>query len=400
LTTAGGAPRVPGAGLVIGVCFLIAALEGYDIQAFGIAAPRMVPELGLNAAQLGWAGGVAMAGLVLGAILGGWAADRWGRRPVLLASVLAFGVFSAGTAYAPNLDLLLAARFATGLGFGGAIPNLIAMAVEISPPGRRGAVTSAMFCGMPAGGACVSLLARLAGQHLDWRTLFLVGGALPLLIAPLIALALPETRPQPTGEADRGVARALFGDGRAAPTLLLWAANLLTLLVMYLLLNWLPILVVAKGHSPGDGAAASLAFNLVGVGGALILGFVVDRFGVRWSMAVAYLALAAAMWALGAASGLGLIMAASGAAGFLVLGTQYVLYGVAPALYPPQVRSAAAGAAVGVGRIGSIVGPLLAGELRQAGWTAGEVLGAMLPVALAAGAAVVTLTFLAKTRES
>jgi AAHS family 3-hydroxyphenylpropionic acid transporter len=143
------------AGLAIGICFLIAALEGYDIQAFGVAAPHLAPELGLNAAQLGWAGGVAMAGLVLGAVVGGWAADRWGRKPVLLTSVLAFGVFSAATAYSPNLDLLLAARLATGLGFGGAIPNLIAIAVEISEPRRRAAVTSTMFCGMPAGGAGV-----------------------------------------------------------------------------------------------------------------------------------------------------------------------------------------------------------------------------------------------------
>lgn len=336
-----------GPGLVIGICFMIAALEGYDIQAFGVAAPHLAPDMGLNPAQVGWAGSAAMAGLVIGAFTGGWAADRWGRKPVLLASVLAFGVFSIATAFADGLTPLLLARFATGLGFGGAMPNLIAIAAEISTPSRRGAVTSAMFCGMPAGGAAVSLLAKLAGDAVDWRMLFLIGGALPLLVAPLIAWLLPETRPAGGPKPEHDLLGALFGGGRAIPTLLLWAANLLTLVVMYLLLNWLPTLVVAKGHTAGDGAGASLAFNLVGIVGALVLGLSADRAGVRWTMLASYLGLALALWGLGAAGGLDQILALSGAVGFLVLGTQYVLYGVAPALYPRSACGAGAGAAVG-----------------------------------------------------
>jgi AAHS family 3-hydroxyphenylpropionic acid transporter len=318
---------------------------------------------------------------------------------VLLVSVAAFGVFSVVTALIHDYPTLLAARFVTGLGFGGALPNLIAIASEISRPERRGATTSAMFCGMPAGGATVALLVKFAGPELDWRTVFLLGGALPLVLLPVIFFLLPETRPSHAPEADRRMFRALFGGGRAAATLLLWATNVLTLVVLYLMLNWLPTLVVAKGHQPGDGAAASLAFNLVGVAGALLLGFIVDRVGFRWSLLATYAALAAVMSALGVAAGLDLILALSAAAGFLVLGAQYALYGLAPTLYPPQVRAAGAGAAVGVGRFGSIIGPLLAGELRQAGWSAGQVLGAMLPVVVAAGAAIFILTFVAKPYE-
>ena len=387
-------------GWVIGVCILIATLEGYDVQAFGVAAPHMAPELGLNPGQVGWAASAANFGLVLGALAGGWAADRWGRKPVLLASVLAFGVFSLATAFAHGFEPLLLARFLTGLGFGGVMPNLIALAAEIAAPGRRAAITSAMFCGMPAGGAGVSLLANLAGDHTDWRMLFLVGGGLPLLIAPLVLRVLPETRPASAPHLDHSLAKALFGEGRLAPTLLLWAASLLTLVVLHLLLNWLPILVAAKGHSASDGAAASLAFNLMGVLGALALGVAADRAGVRRTTLVGFLALAAAMWSIGAATGLGLILAMAAAAGFMLIGSLYVLYGLAPGLYPPQVRSAAAGAAVGVGRVGSILGPLVAGQMRQAGWSAGHVLGAMVPVALVAGAAVVGMTYLVKLRDS
>jgi len=384
---------------VTAVCFLIAAIEGYDIQAFGVAAPQLVPELGLAPDQQGWAASIAMVGLVIGAFAGGWLADRTGRKPVLIASVVGFGVCSIWTALTHDYESLLAARFVTGLGFGGALPNLIAIASEISRPERRGATTSAMFCGMPAGGAVVSLVARMMGDGLDWRAVFIAGGVIPLLLVPVIVFLLPETRPPAQPGADRRVLRGLFAEGRAVPTLLLWTTNILTLLVLYLMLNWLPSLVVAKGHSPADGAVASLLFNLVGVAGALLLGLVVDRAGFRWSLLVAYAALAAAMFALGRSADVGAILALSAAAGFLVLGAQYALYSLAPILYDPAVRAAGAGAAVGFGRFGSIIGPLLAGELRHIGWSAGQVLDAMAPVAVAAGLGVFALTFLAKLRR-
>ncbi|WP_334164131.1 MFS transporter [Phenylobacterium sp.] len=388
-----------GPGAVTAICFLIAAIEGYDIQAFGVAAPQLVPELGLAADQQGWAASIAMVGLVIGAFAGGWLADRTGRKPVLIASVVGFGLCSIWTGLTHDYESLLAARFVTGLGFGGALPNLIAIASEISRPERRGATTSAMFCGMPAGGAAVSLAARMMGEGLDWRTVFIAGGVIPLLLVPVIVFLLPETRPPARPDADRRVLHGLFGEGRAVPTLLLWAANILTLLVLYLMLNWLPSLVVAKGHTAADGAVASLLFNLVGVAGALLLGLAVDRAGFRWSLLVAYAALAAAMFALGRSEDVGAILALSAAAGFLVLGAQYALYSLAPMLYDPAVRAAGAGAAVGFGRFGSIIGPLLAGELRHVGWSAGQVLDAMAPVAVAAGLGVFALTFLGRLRR-
>lgn len=388
-----------GPGAVTAICFLIAAIEGYDIQAFGVAAPQLVPELGLAADQQGWAASAAMIGLVIGAFAGGWLADRTGRKPVLIASVVCFGLCSIWTGLTHDYESLLAARFVTGLGFGGALPNLIAIATEISRPERRGATTSAMFCGMPAGGAVVALITRMMGDGLDWRAVFIAGGVIPLLLVPVIVFLLPETRPEARPDADRRVLHGLFGERRAVPTLLLWATNILTLLVLYLMLNWLPSLVVAKGHTPADGAVASLLFNLVGVAGALLLGVIVDRTGFRWSLLVAYAALAAAMFALGRSADIGAILALSAAAGFLVLGAQYALYSLAPMLYDPAVRAAGAGAAVGFGRFGSIIGPLLAGELRHVGWSAGRVLDAMAPVAVAAGLAVFALTLIARLRR-
>jgi AAHS family 3-hydroxyphenylpropionic acid transporter len=389
-----------GAGLVVFVCFLIAAVEGYDIQAFGVAAPKMIPELGLNAAQQGWAGSAAMIGLVIGAFAGGWLADRHGRKPVLLGSVAAFGLFSLLTATAHSYEALLWARLATGLGFGGAMPNLIAVAVEISKPERRAATVSAMFCGMPAGGATSALIARLAGDTLEWRTIFIAGGVVPLLLLPVIFLLLPETKPPHDPAADRNLGRALFAEKRAPPTVLIWAAFMMTLVVLYLALNWLPTLVVDKGHPPSDGFMAAMVFNIAGAVGSILVGAVADKLGWRWPLAIVYVALAAAMAGLAAADAPMAIFVLSGAAGFLVMGAQFSLYAVAPMLYPAHLRAAGAGAAIAVGRLGSIGGPLIAGELRHAGATPGEVFLSMAPVALTAAILLVALGRVAKPHQA
>ena len=389
-----------GAGLVVFVCFLVAAVEGYDIQAFGVAAPRMVPELGLNPAQQGWAASAAMIGLVLGALGGGWLADRYGRKPVLIGSVAAFGLFSLLTAASHSYEALLWARLATGLGFGGAMPNLLAVAVEISRPERRASTVAAMFCGMPVGGATAALIARLAAGDLEWRTIFVAGGIVPLLLLPVIFFLLPETRPVRDPAADRHLGRGLFGEGRALPTVLLWTVFVLTLLELYLALNWLPTLVIDKGHPPSEGFAAAMAFNIAGVAGSLMVGALTDRLGWRWPLAVAYLALGAAMAGLAVAAAPGAIMGLSAAAGFLVMGAQFSLYAVAPMLYPDHLRAAGAGAAIAVGRLGSIAGPLIAGELRDAGAGPGDVFLSMAPVAAAAAIALVALDRTTRSRPA
>jgi len=388
------------AGLTVAVCFLITVLEGYDIQAFGVAAPRFAPELGLDPGQMGLAGSVAMVGLIIGAFTGGWLADRIGRKPVLILSTIAFGVFSVVTARSHDFDSLMLARLFTGLGFGGAMPNLIAIATEISAPSRRAATVTMIFCGMPVGGAVVSLLARYGGDVLDWRTLFVIGGALPLLIVPVIMMFLPETKPKHDPAVDRSLLKALFGEGRATATLLLWLVFVLTLIVLYLLLNWLPTLVVAKGLTPEDGSTASLVFNLASIPGALVVGFIVDRMGFRWPLVAVFAGLAAALYGLGSAGVLNDVLILAGAAGFLVIGANYALYALAPVFYAPQVRAAGSGAAVAVGRIGSVIGPLLAGQLRAAHYSADQVFLALIPGVALAAVAIILLTKFGKPYEA
>ncbi|MBV9990070.1 MAG: MFS transporter [Alphaproteobacteria bacterium] len=377
----------------IALCCLTAVLEGYDVQAFGVAAPKLVAAMGLDPFEQGLAASLAMVGLVFGAFLGGRTADRFGRKPILLSAAAIFGLCSIWTGLSAHFTELLLARFATGIGFGGAFPVLIAIAAEVAPPTRRATVNNLIFCGFPAGGALVSLLVHQAGAALDWRMIFLTGGALPLILLPLLWLLLPETRPERGSQDATGLHDALFAGGRALATVLLAGASFLIVMLLYMILNWLPSLVIAKGLDPASGAAAAFAFNIAGVCGTALLGFVIDLIGAPRTFLIGYAALFAAVFLLGAATSAGATEGFSAVTGFFTVGISCALYALAPACYPASLRAEACGVIVGIGRLGTIAGPLLAGQLRQAGWSADHVIEAMLPVVLIGGSAALFLTW-------
>jgi AAHS family 3-hydroxyphenylpropionic acid transporter len=380
----------------IALCTAVAVLEGFDIQAMGVAAPRLAPEFGFDARDMGWLFSINNIGMVLGAALGGWLADRVGRKPVFLGAVTMFGVFTLCVAITHNFETLFAARLLAGLGFGAALPNMMAIATELSSRERRASTASLIFCGLPIGGGTVALLTQVLPAGLDWRVLFIVGGLLPALLVPALYWLLPETLTSAERQAPKDRApifKALFGEGRTVPTLLLWLAFLPTLLILYLILNWLPTLVVAKGLDRSVAPQASLAFNFASVAGALLLGRLVDRFGPRWPLSLAYAGLIVALMALGASIDHAMILILSGVAGFFLLGANYALYGVAPSYYPTVMRGTGSGASVAVGRVGSVLGPMAAGILLAGGSSAMNVVQYMAPVAAVAGLAVCALSF-------
>ena len=374
----------------------VAMLEGFDIQAMGVAAPRLAPEFGLGPGEMKWVFAISNIGMVLGAALGGWLADRVGRKPVFMASVAMFGVFTLCVVFIGEFGTLVATRLLAGLGFGAALPNMMAFAAELSTPARRSSTAALIFCGFPIGGGSVALLTQILPSGFDWRVLFIVGGVLPAVLVPALYWLLPETLTPSANRAPRAHAptlSALFGGGRAMPTLLLWLAFLPTLFVLYLILNWLPTLVVAKGFDRAIAPQASLAFNWASAAGALLVGWLVDRFGPRWPLMLSYGALIVALVALGASTDHAAIIVLSGVAGFFLLGANYALYGVAPSYYPAAMRGTGSGASVAVGRVGSILGPLAAGILLQGGSSATNVVQYMAPVAAVAGIAVCALSF-------
>ncbi|WP_129645646.1 3-(3-hydroxy-phenyl)propionate transporter MhpT [Peristeroidobacter agariperforans] len=392
--------ETPNVAITVALCFLVAVVEGFDIQAMGVAAPKLAPQFGFDPKQMGWIFSISNIGLVIGAGLGGRLADRVGRKPVFIGAVLAFGLFTLLTSLVGTFEALFVVRFCAGLGFGAALPNMMALAAEVSAPEKRASTAALMFAGMPLGGGTSALLTQLLPSGFDWRILFEIGGILPLLLAPTIYFLMPETLQKSAAGAPRtDIRSALFANGRLPATLLLWLAFLPTLLILYLILNWLPTLVVANGLDRAVAPQASLAFNFASVAGALVFGHLVDRMDTRWPMTFAYLGLIVALVALSRSTGLTMTVALSGAAGFFLLGANYALYGVAATYYPLAVRGTGSGASVAVGRIGSIIGPLLAGVLLGGGTSASGVVQYMVPVAAVAGAAVFALSFCRRPQE-
>lgn len=386
--------------IALALCLLAAMLEGFDIASMGVAAPKMMPALGLSKPEAGWAFSASLLGLLFGAAVAGPLSDRVGRKPVLLTAVTLFGLFSLGTAMTHAYAPLLAVRFLTGLGLGGAMPMLIAMASELASEGRRTVVVSTVTAGMPLGGALVGLLARTELAAGDWRVIFLVGGAAPLLLALALWLGLPETGSRPAAPVKGASLAALFGKDRLATTLSLWVSYAAIALVLHLFLNWLPSLLVARGVEGRAAAGISTLFNLGGAAGGVLVGLTIDRLGARLPLAGAVAGLVATLFAL-AAPGAGLPATAALAfgAGFLIMATQFGLYGVGPGYYSPAVRGTGVGAAIAAGRFGSAMGPVLAGQLLGGGASPGQVVLSTVPIVLLAGAAAMLLTVVGKRAE-
>lgn len=370
----------------IALCFIVALIEGFDLQSAGTTAAGIRQTFSLDSGMLGWVFSASVLGLLPGAFLGGWLADRVGRKRVLMAAVVLFGVFSLWTAYVDSYSQLLLVRLMTGLGLGAALPNLIALCAESAGEARRSTAISIMYAGVPLGGALAALLAMFTHDH--WQLTFIVGGLAPLLAVPLMMVMLPESgafqRPGPA-IARPTTGQALFGQGRAGSTLSLWLGYFFTLTVMYMLLNWLPSLLIAQGFNKPDAGLVQMLFNIGGAIGSLLGGLLLDRYSKVKVVLTIYAGLLAALAGLGLSVGLLAMGAAGFAAGLFVTGAQLLLYALTPPLYPDAVRATGVGAAVAVGRLGSVVGPLAAGQILAAGaGTVGVLLAASPGVGVAA----------------
>jgi AAHS family 3-hydroxyphenylpropionic acid transporter len=384
-----------------GLGFLSALCEGFDVQAAGVAATGIARELHCTPADLGLLFSASGFGLLIGSVVGGTIADRLGRKPVLVASIGMFGAFSLLTAVMPNLLLLVGARFLTGLGLGGALPNLIALAVETSAPVVRNRSVGIAYIGMPIGGSAASVLAFFIPSE-AWRELFWVGGLAPLLIVPALMYYFPDnraastTRARATGFA--GSVQQLLGKGRAAQTLLLWLSFFLIVLTLHLMLNWLPFLLTARGLSKDSAMLAQAGFGIGGAVIALQQAVLLDspRPGASILISSGVLPLVLVCAALLPAWPAALFLT-SLLLGGAILAQQVVVYAAGSALYTDEARGTGLGTAVAVGRVGSLVGPLFSAALLANGRNAVQVLLAMLPIALASG---VCVGLVSRTRRS
>jgi AAHS family 4-hydroxybenzoate transporter-like MFS transporter len=375
------------------LCALAALFDGFAAQMIGYIAPSVAREMRLSPAALTPVFAWGLAGLMLGALIFGPVADRFGRKPVIVICTLFYGLITLATAKADSAQSLAILRFLAGLGFGGVMPNAIALTAEYSPHRRRSTMITIMFCGFPVGASIAGFAAVPILQSFSWRGVFILAGLMPLLLTPVLAVMLPESirhlvlhggEPARVGELLRRInpqlvfpiganfvvreERAaglavihLFRQGRAVATILLWIGFFMSLIDIYLLTSWLPTVFHNAGITLSLAVIATAVFQGGGVVASLALGSLADRFGAYRVVSGTYLLGAVCVALLGYSHSIAAIMVCTFFAGAGIIGGQTGANALAASFYPTYIRSTGVGWALGIGRIGSIAGPIFGG---------------------------------------
>jgi AAHS family 4-hydroxybenzoate transporter-like MFS transporter len=403
--------------LVLVLCGLCMVMDGFDVQAMGYVAPAIIKEWHIAKPALGPVFGAGLFGIMLGSLALSIVADKVGRRPVLIGAMIFLAISMLAAAQATTLDYLLVLRFICGLAMGAIIPNAMAMAGEFSPLRYRVTLMMIVSCGFIIGGAVGGFIAAALIPAFGWQSVFYVGAIAPLLVAAVIIFAMPESlqfqvsrgkdlnkvraclnRVAPEANIDAATQFVipdqrsnglpvfhLFRGGLATGTVLLWIINFMNLLCAYFLANWLPVVISDAGHSGSQAVLAGTMLWVGGVIGNLVLGWLVDRRGFGLVLSLTFLVAATAIASIGQVAGsLAAVFIVISIAGFCVLGAQSGLNALGPTYYPVSVRSTGTGWASGIGRFGSIVGPVVGGELMHLNWSTAELFhAAALPAAIA-----------------
>ncbi len=351
---------------VVGLCAAVLILDGFDAQAMGYVVPSIARDFHVAPPSLAPAISIGLFGLMLGALILGPVADRIGRKPVLLASVAAFGLFALLTSTVHGVPMLMLARLLTGFGLGGAMPNAVSLAAEYATDRWRPAAVMTIFGGFSLGAAVGGTISAALLTRFGWPAVFIVGGVLPIVLVPILVRAMPESQrwlAQRGKVHERVPIGRLFADGRAATTLLLWIAFFMNLLALYFSAAWLPTVLVSAGIAVPAAVATSSLFQYGGVVGSILISLPTERFGPRWVMFVTFVAaLIGVVW-IGRIEDTAIVPLAVTFTGFFLVGAQAGLNGLAAICYPTAIRATGVGWTLGVGRIGSISGPLLGGLL-------------------------------------
>lgn len=403
------------------LCGAVAVLDGFDTQSIGFLAPAIAETLGVPLKAFAPVFSAGLVGLMCGALTLGPIADRWGRKWTAVFSTALFGAFSLLTTRASSLDELLLLRFLTGIGLGGAMPNVVALTAEYSPARLQTVFVSLLFTGMPLGAVLGGVVAAAMMPIWGWQSVFYVGGCLPLAVAILLTARLPEsvrflivrggnpvriaaimtrvaprlqigptTRFAPGASRPLGLpVKHLFTEGRAVVTILLWVPYFMNLMVIYFVISWLPAML-RQAHMPiSAGVTAITLFSLGGIVGSLIQGRTMLALGSRsvllteFCLAVLLIGSLALLPASFAS-----IRTVAFLLGIVVQGAQAGLNALVAEFYPTPIRSTGVGWALGVGRIGSIIGPILGGLMLSFNWSLHQIFFAGTTPAVSAALAI------------
>jgi AAHS family 4-hydroxybenzoate transporter-like MFS transporter len=374
------------------LCAAVLFVDGFDVQGITYVAPTITREWALVPGQLWPALTAGLVGIMLGAIILAPLADWVGRRRVIVYSCVAFGALTLATPAADSLLSLATLRFLTGLGLGSALPNAIGLASEYAPHKRRALVVMFVGSGVSLGAIGAGIAATQLVAPFGWRAVFVVGGLLPLLLAAVLTGGLPESirfaalipgrqaeakrllrriKPELTDdieiarqtEAGKATVLDLFAGGRGVATVCLWVAFFMSLLNVYLAINWLPTSLEASGYSREQASGMTTVYHVGGVVGTYAFGLLMDRLGAHRIVLLALLVAATGFSTFATATDMQQLATTAilALAGVGVIGAQVGANALASMTYPVAMRATGLGWALGVGRVGSIVGPTIVG---------------------------------------
>ncbi|MRV70481.1 MFS transporter [Duganella sp. FT92W] len=388
--------------MVVMMAALSIIINGFDGQLIGFAIPSIMKEWGVTRGAFAPAVAAGLVGMGIGSACAGLIADRYGRRMALIGSVFLFGAATCAIGLATDVTGIAILRLIAGLGIGGALPSSTTMTAEFTPARRRTlAVTATIVC-VPLGGMLAGLFSGVVLPAYGWRTLFFIGGALPLVVGVLLLLALPESprflvcRPQRWQELGKLLARmsrpstadtvftdsgeqkseqrigfrGLFAQGRTRDTLAVWCAFFMCLLAVYSAFSWLPTMLVGEGLNVAVAASGLTAYNMGGVIGALICAVAIARFGSRWPLAVCCAGGAASallLQGVDVAHNTNLLIFGLGVHGMFVNAVQSTMYALCAFIYPTSMRATGIASGLAFGRFGAILSAFAGAAIITAG---------------------------------
>ena len=375
--------------VAVTLCVLLNALDGFDVLSISFAAPGIAEEWRIDRAALGLVLSMELIGMAFGSMLLGPAADRYGRRPVILGCLIAMSLGMFAAAGAGGIVDLSAYRFCTGLGIGGMLAATNAMTAEYANGRSRNTSVILMAAGFPVGVIFGGMLVSNLLLEFDWRIVFYFGGSVTLLFFPIVWFLLPESvaflaqsrTPDALRRANAALARMqhpaaerlgealqkpsiteLFKPALRSKTVLLTAAYFAHIMTFYFLLKWIPKLVVDMGYNPSEAGGVLVWANVGGLAGSITLGLITRRFNLRYSLIVLLLGSAAAITLFGRGqSDLSELALVAAAGGFFTNGVIVGLYALFAQVFPTNVRASGTGFVIGVGRGGASLGPIVAG---------------------------------------
>jgi MFS transporter, AAHS family, 4-hydroxybenzoate transporter len=413
------------------LCALCLIIDGFDVQAMGYVAPALVPDWKIDRSALGPVFSAANFGVLIGSLVFSTIADKIGRRPVLVGATLFFSAMTIATAYAQNINQLFWLRLIAGIGMGCIIPNATALVGEFSPAARRVTLMMTITVGFTAGAALGGFVAAWMIPQFGWRSVFLFGGFVPLVIGVAMLVSLPEslqflavrrqrldqlakwlTRLDPTirvdastkyiaNEESRGGVPFvhLFRDGRALVTVLLWVINFMNLLNLYSLSNWLPTVVASMGYDTRTSVLVGTILQVGGTIGTFGLAWLISRGGFVPMLAMTFAVATVSIFLIGSPGiSLALLFVIVFIAGWCVVGGQPGMNALAATFYPTYLRTTGVGFALGIGRIGAIVGPYIGGRMMAAQFTNQQLFWAAAVPALVSTLTLIILSFVMKGR--